>query len=83
MRRWLNLLLLCAIGICFLPLSSIQVQAKDNYENYYVMSCSGNQYEVDVVNDSGYFDMKGCYAGFAEAKAAMKSWGNDAVVRHA
>ena len=83
MRRWLNLLLLCAIGICFLPLSSIQVQAKDKYENYYVMSCSGNQYEVDVVNDSGYFDMKGCYAGFAEAKAAMKSWGNDAVVRHA
>ena len=83
MRKWLNRILICAIGVCLLPFSSMHVQAKEKYADYYTMLCSGNQYEVDTVNDYGYFDMKGCYATFAEAKTVMNSYGDDAVVRHA
>lgn len=42
----------------------------------------GCVFDVDVVNDQGGFDHKGCYNNFDEAKRAMESLGQDAVVRN-
>ena len=42
----------------------------------------GCVFDVDVVNDQGGFDHKGCYNNFDEAKKAMHSLGQDAVVRN-
>lgn len=42
----------------------------------------GCVFDVDIVNDQGGFDHKGCYNNFDEAKKAMQSLGQDAVVRN-
>lgn len=83
LKKVRNLILAAVLccGIVQVQGNSItQVEAKTSYQ-YYPMNCSA--YEVDTVNSSGKFDQQGCYADFESAKAAMKSSGDDAVVRHA
>lgn len=42
----------------------------------------GNSYEVAIANAGGSFTSKGCYGDFNSAQNAMKTLGDDAVVRH-
>lgn len=84
MKKVLKLISVIAIMVTVLPFAKINtttIEAKNSYSNYYSMKTSA--YEVDVVNNNGGFDYKGSYNSFSEAKAAMNSLGNDAVVRHA
>ena len=42
----------------------------------------GYDYELAYIEDDGSFTNKGCYSSFEEAKTALKSKGDDYVVRH-
>lgn len=82
MRIVRNLLLVVAVSVCCLPVmqtSKITANAAE-WNNYAIHQ--GCVFDVDVVNNQGGFDHKGCYNDFNTAKNAMNSLGQDAVVRH-
>lgn len=57
--------------------------SSDGWLTYYPMQCGGStSFEVDWINDTAGFDLRGCYATFGEAKTAMNTVGDDAVIRH-
>lgn len=84
MKKIKNILLTGAIVLAMVPVVQTNtVTAKAENYSVYPINCSGNTpYEVDVVNDVGYFNTVGCYVDFNSAKAQMKASGDDAVVRH-
>ena len=82
MKKIRNTFLAVFVIVAALPVfggSSVMVHAVS--ENDYAIH-SGCVFDVDVINDQGGFDHRGCYNDFASAKAAMNSYGKDAVVRH-
>ena len=83
MRIVRNLLLVVAVACCSLPTimkDTITAQAT-SWNDYSIHQ--GCTFDVDVVNDQGGFDHKGCYNDFASAKKAMEDLGQDGVVRNA
>ncbi|MEE1410913.1 MAG: glucosaminidase domain-containing protein [Bulleidia sp.] len=82
MRIVRNLLLVVAVACCSLPAiqkDTITANAA-NWNDYSIHQ--GCAFDVDVVNDEGGFDHKGCYNDFESAKNAMNQLGQDAVVRN-
>ncbi len=57
--------------------STVEVEASGNYPLY-----CGSQYELSTANKNGTFTKINCYNSFNEAQDALKSSGDDAVVRH-
>lgn len=82
MRIVRNLLLVVAVACCSLPAiqkDTITANAA-NWNDYSIHQ--GCAFDVDVVNDEGGFDHKGCYNDFEPAKNSMNQLGQDAVVRN-
>lgn len=82
MRIVRNLLLVVAVACCSLPAiqkDTITANAA-NWNDYSIHQ--GCAFDVDVVNDEGGFDHKGCYNDFESAKNAMNQLGQDAVIRN-
>ena len=76
-------ILVLALAGSTLPLGSkVFIKANADNSNDYSIH-QGCVFDVDVVNDNGGFDHKGCYSDFNSAKNAMNSLGQDAVIRNA
>ena len=75
-------ILVLALAGSTLPLGSkVFIKANADNSNDYSIH-QGCVFDVDVVNDNGGFDHKGCYSDFNSAKNAMNSLGQDAVIRN-
>lgn len=75
-------ILVLALAGSTLPLGSkVLIKANADNSNDYSIH-QGCVFDVDVVNDNGGFDHKGCYSDFNSAKNAMNSLGQDAVIRN-
>lgn len=81
MKKFRNMLLAAFVVVSTLPmLGSSLITAQAVNEDEYAIH-GGCLFDVDVINDRGGFDHKGCYNDLASAKSAMQSFGRDAVVR--
>ncbi len=65
--------ILASSVVFIMPKTVLEVEA--------ATGCSGS-YEVATINDDGSFNKVDCKSNFADAKALMKTLGDDAVVRH-
>lgn len=71
-------LAVCTI-VPFADSYTIEAEASNSFDYSIHQSCV---FDVDVVNDEGGFDHKGCYSDYTSAYNAMNELGQDAVIRN-